>query len=84
MTRPEPKYKNVDKWVYGEVKETSEKTEKLKNNFSIITVCHRTQPKSNIPTRKSVERKLQGGKIETMARKYLRDLRRNAFVENRL
>lgn len=21
MTRPEPKYKNVDKWVYGEVKE---------------------------------------------------------------
>ena len=60
------------------------KPEKLKNNFSIITVCHRTQPKSNIPTRKSVERKLQGGKIETMARKYLRDLRRNAFVENRL
>ena len=21
MTKPEPKYKNVDKWVYGEVKE---------------------------------------------------------------
>jgi len=21
MTRPEPKYKKVDKWVYGEVKE---------------------------------------------------------------
>ena len=25
-----------------------------------------------------------GKKIETMAKKYLRDLRRNAFVENRL
>jgi peptidyl-prolyl cis-trans isomerase SurA len=60
------------------------KPKTLKNKISIITVCRRTQPKSNIPTRKSVERKLQGKKIETMARKYLRDLRRNAFVENRL
>ena len=60
------------------------KPQKLKDQISIITVCRRTQPKSNIPTRISVERKLQGKKIETMARKYLRDLRRNAFVENRL
>ena len=60
------------------------KPQKLKDQISIITVCRRTQPKSNIPTRISVERKLQGKKIETMARKYLRDLRRNAFLENRL
>ena len=60
------------------------KPKTLKNKISIITVCGRTQPKSNIPTRKSVESKLQGKKIETMAKKYLRDLRRNAFVENRL
>ncbi|MDG1888651.1 MAG: peptidylprolyl isomerase [Alphaproteobacteria bacterium] len=60
------------------------KPQKLKDQISIITVCRRTQPKSNIPTRISVERKLQGKKIETMARKYLRDLRRNAFIENRL
>ena len=60
------------------------KPQKLKDQISIITVCRRTQPKSNIPTRISVERKFQGKKIETMARKYLRDLRRNAFVENRL
>ena len=60
------------------------KPQKLKDQISIITVCRRTQPKSNIPTRISVERKLQGKKIETMARKYLRDLRRDAFLENRL
>ena len=32
MTRPEPKYKKVDKWVYGEVKEITGSVKDTTNN----------------------------------------------------
>jgi peptidyl-prolyl cis-trans isomerase SurA len=57
---------------------------RLLKAISLVTVCKRIKPPSNIPNRKVIERQIQGSKLETMARKYLRDLRRNAFVEKRL
>ena len=57
---------------------------KQDGEISIITVCNRTTPPSNIPDDKTVLRNLRGKKIESMARKYLRNLRQSAFVEKRL
>ena len=52
--------------------------------ISTITVCNRTTPPSNIPDDQTVLRNLRGKKIESMARKYLRNLRQSAFIEGRL
>ena len=57
---------------------------KQDREISTITVCNRTTPPSNIPDDESVLRNLRGKKIESMARKYLRNLRQRAFVEKRL
>jgi peptidyl-prolyl cis-trans isomerase SurA len=57
---------------------------KQDREISTITVCNRTTPPSNIPDDETVLRNLQGKKIESMARKYLRNLRQSAFVEKRL
>ncbi len=51
--------------------------------ISTITVCNRTTPPSNIPDDETVLRNLRGERIESMARKYLRNLRQSAFVEKR-
>ena len=57
---------------------------KQDREITTITVCNRTTPPSNIPDDETVLRNLQGKKIESMARKYLRNLRQSAFVEKRL
>ena len=57
---------------------------KQDGEISTITVCNRTTPPSNIPDDETVLRNLRGEKIESMARKYLRNLRQSAFVEKRL
>ena len=57
---------------------------KQDKEISTLTVCNRTTPPSNIPNNKTVLRNLRGKKIESMARKYLRNLRQSAFVEKRL
>ena len=57
---------------------------KQDREISTITVCNRTTPPSNIPDDETVLRNLRGKKIESMARKYLRNLRQSAFVEKRL
>ena len=57
---------------------------KSEEGISILSVCNRTTPPSNIPSRADVKRRLQGEKLENLARKYLRDLRRDAFIEIRI
>ena len=57
---------------------------KTANGFSIINVCHRAFPRSIVPSREAVGRKLQGDKLETLAKKYLYDLRQAAFIELRI
>ena len=57
---------------------------KQDREISTLTVCNRTTPPSNIPDNETVLRNLRGEKIESMARKYLRNLRQSAFVEKRL
>ncbi|MBH66885.1 MAG: hypothetical protein CMM58_00880 [Rhodospirillaceae bacterium] len=57
---------------------------RIEEGTSILSVCNRITPPSNIPSRAEVERRLQREKLENLARKYLRDLRRDAFIEIRI
>ena len=54
---------------------------KTSNGIAIISVCQRSLPKSIIPSREAVALKLQGEKLEKLAKKYLYDLRQSAFIE---
>ena len=54
---------------------------KTSNGIAIISVCKRLLPQSIIPSRQAVALKLQGQKLEKLAKKYLYDLRQNAFIE---
>jgi peptidyl-prolyl cis-trans isomerase SurA len=49
----------------------------------ILVVCSRTNPLSNEPTRESVRNQLIEERLQMMARRYIRDLRRDALVEIR-
>jgi peptidyl-prolyl cis-trans isomerase SurA len=46
----------------------------------LLIVCERTEPKLK---RGTIRRKLQQSRVELVARRYLRDLRRSAFVDLR-
>lgn len=54
---------------------------KTSNGIAIMSVCQRLLPKSIVPSRETVALKLQGEKLEKLAKKYLYDLRQNAFIE---
>ena len=57
---------------------------KTSNGIAIISVCQRLLPKSIIPSREAVVLKLQGEKLEKLAKKYLYDLRQSAFIEKKI
>ena len=57
---------------------------KTRNGIAIISVCQRLLPKSIIPSREAVALKLQGEKLEKLAKKYLYDLRQSAFIEKKI
>ena len=49
----------------------------------LLIVCERTEPKQKKLKRGTIRRKLQQSRVELVARRYLRDLRRSAFVDLR-
>lgn len=56
----------------------------LPSGFMVLMACDRVEPKINIPTRDEVRGRLEGQKFETLAQRYMRDLRRSGFVEPRI
>ncbi|MDR3441192.1 peptidylprolyl isomerase [Telmatospirillum sp.] len=50
----------------------------------LFAVCGRTDPVGNLPSRDDIRTRLENEQIEIMAQRYLRDLRRSAFVEVRV
>lgn len=50
----------------------------------LIMVCDRRDPPGLVPEREQISERLQNERIERLARRYLRDLRKQAFVEVRL
>lgn len=57
---------------------------RLPTGFSVMMVCDREEAPSNIPTRDEIGKRLKAQKLDTLARRYLRDLRRDAFIEPRI
>jgi peptidyl-prolyl cis-trans isomerase SurA len=57
---------------------------RLPTGLSIIMVCERIDPPNDIPKREEISPRLRAQKLEILARRYLRDLRRDAFIETRI
>jgi peptidyl-prolyl cis-trans isomerase SurA len=57
---------------------------RLPTGISIMMVCERVEPPSNIPQREDIRPRLRAQKLDILARRYLRDLRREAFIESRI
>lgn len=49
----------------------------------VLMVCQRNEPQKKKLNRGAVRRKLQQSRVELVARRYLRDLRRSAFIDLR-
>lgn len=52
--------------------------------FRILMVCSRVEAEVELPTRDSMRRDIGNRRLELQARRYLRDLRRSAFVDFRV
>ena len=50
----------------------------------ILMVCDRMEAKVELPTREAMRRHIGNRRLELQARRYLRDLRRSAFVDFRV
>jgi peptidyl-prolyl cis-trans isomerase SurA len=56
-----------------------------KNGVGVIMVCEKTAPQAlTVPTRDEIGETLTRQRLETLARRYMRDLRRTAFVDVRV
>ncbi|MDA0228704.1 MAG: peptidylprolyl isomerase [Proteobacteria bacterium] len=52
--------------------------------FRILMVCSRVEAEVELPTRDTMRRDISNRRLELQARRYLRDLRRSAFVDFRV
>jgi peptidyl-prolyl cis-trans isomerase SurA len=50
----------------------------------LLMVCDRIEAKVELPTRREIHSRLSHSKLDLLGRRYLRDLRRSAFVEYRI
>jgi len=56
-----------------------------KNGVGVIMVCERAAlPAATVPTREEISETLMRQRLDTLAQRYMRDLRRTAFVDVRL
>jgi peptidyl-prolyl cis-trans isomerase SurA len=55
-----------------------------KNGVGVIMVCEKAAPNTTLPTRDEIADQLARQRAENLARRYLRDLRRTAFVDVRV
>jgi peptidyl-prolyl cis-trans isomerase SurA len=55
-----------------------------RNGVGVIMVCDKAEPSSTLPTREELTEQLAHKRAENLARRYLRDLRRAAFVDVRV
>ncbi len=55
-----------------------------KNGVGVIMLCDKETPNSTLPSRDEIADQLSRQRAETLARRYMRDLRRTAFVDVRV
>lgn len=56
----------------------------FKSGYRILMVCKREEKIVELPSRSSLRRDIGNRRLELMARRYLRDLRRSAFIDFRI
>lgn len=56
----------------------------LPNGVMVLMVCSRKAPPNNLPSPEQIRQQLETQRFEISAQRYLRDLRRSAFVEPRV
>lgn len=54
------------------------------NGAAVVMLCGQKEPPSQIPTRDQLVDTLTRQRLDTLARRYLRDLRRSAYVDMRV
>jgi peptidyl-prolyl cis-trans isomerase SurA len=54
------------------------------SGIHLLMVCDRREPEAATPQREQIAERLERERVERLARRYLRDLRKEAFVEVRL
>ena len=57
---------------------------KLETVYRFFIVCERTEAANGLPTREELKHRMEEERLDLLAVRYLRDLRRTAFVEVRL
>jgi peptidyl-prolyl cis-trans isomerase SurA len=62
---------------------TVSKPQRIAGGLRLIMVCERTAGKKTLPARSRVRRQLLSKRLEERARRHLRDLRQNAFIDIR-
>jgi peptidyl-prolyl cis-trans isomerase SurA len=55
-----------------------------KNGVGIIMICDKAEANSTLPSRDEIAEQLTRQRAENLARRYMRDLRRTAFVDVRV
>lgn len=55
----------------------------LRGGVGVVMVCERKEPPSSMPTRNEVMESLARERLDALARRYMRDLHRSAFVDIR-
>jgi len=55
-----------------------------KNGIGVIMVCKKSEPKAAVATRDGVFETLMRERLDALARRYMRDLRRSAYVDVRV
>jgi peptidyl-prolyl cis-trans isomerase SurA len=57
---------------------------RLPTGISIMMVCERVEPPTHSPHREDIRPRLRAQKLDILAKRYLRNLRREAFIELRI
>jgi len=55
----------------------------IPGGIGVIMVCERKDPPGGLPTRDEIAEQLGRARLDALARRYLRDLRRGAYVDIR-
>ena len=55
----------------------------IPGGVGVIMVCERKDPPGGLPTREEITEQLGRTRLDALARRYLRDLRRSAYVDIR-
>jgi peptidyl-prolyl cis-trans isomerase SurA len=57
--------------------------QKIQEGFIVFVVCSRVETEAGLPSPEEIEEGMRQEKIDLMAQRYMRDLRRSAYVDLR-